>query len=199
MWTAGSGNWPISVSGAAPEASAAHAGAAAARAKKSAHTSILTCGDIEKPTESRILEEGIDVSADLYKLSHHGGYSSNSREFLDAVDPSFAFFNSLEDSPDDFAAEWADEAVSIAMEHANVHSSRYNGNIIYTARDGVITVRAERNIKRKILIYEAPEGNGLCLTFQQFNDRQDPMETDRMREAAEAAASKSGLIPAIYR
>ena len=159
----------------------------------------LTCGDIEKPTESRILEEGIDVSADLYKLSHHGGYSSNSREFLDAVDPSFAFFNSLEDSPDDFAAEWADEAVSIAMKHANVHSSRYNGHIIYTARDGVITVRAERNIQRKILIYEAPEGHGLCLAFQQFNDRQDPMETDRMREAAEAAASKSGLIPAIYR
>lgn len=159
----------------------------------------LTCGDIEEPTESRILEEGIDVSADLYKLSHHGGYSSNSRAFLDAVDPSFAFFNSLEDSPDDFAAEWAQEAVSAAMEHANVHSSRYNGNITYTAKDGVITVRAERNTRPEILVYEAPGGNGLCLTFQQFNDRQDPMVTDKMREAAEAAAAKNGLIPGIYR
>ena len=159
----------------------------------------LTCGDIEKDVEADILEKGIDVSADLFKMSHHGGDTSNSRAFLEAVDPSFAFFNSNGDSPDEFAEGWAEEGASNMMEIANVHSSRYNGDIIYTARDGVITVRAERNVSPQILTYQAEGRIGLCMTFQQFNDQQEPIETEKMRRAAEAAAAKHGLLPAVYR
>ena len=159
----------------------------------------LTCGDIEKDVEADILEKGIDVSADLFKMSHHGGDTSNSRAFLEAVDPSFAFFNSNGDSPDEFAEGWAAENASNMMEIANVHSSRYNGDIIYTARDGVVTVRAERNVSPQILTYQARGRIGLCMTFQQFNDQQEPVETEKMREAAEAAAVSHGLIPAVYR
>ena len=149
--------------------------------------------------EGRILDEGIDVSADLYKMSHHGAYSSNTWSFLEAVNPSFAYFNSMEDSPDAFAAEWAEEPVSNMMQFANVHSSRYNGDITYTARDGVITVKAERNTNSKIQVFKADSGVGFCMTFQQFNDAQSPMITDKMRAAGEAAAAGHGLIPAIYR
>ena len=159
----------------------------------------LTCGDIEKDVEADILEKGIDVSADLFKMSHHGGDTSNSRAFLEAVDPSFAFFNSNGDSPDEFAEGWAAENASNMMEIANVHSSRYNGDIIYTARDGVVTVRAERNVSPQILTYQARGRIGLCMTFQQFNDQQEPVETEKMREAAEAAAVSHGLIPAVHR
>ena len=159
----------------------------------------LTCGDIEKDVEADILERGIDVSADLFKMSHHGGDTSNSVAFLEAVDPSFAFFNSNDDSPDEFAEGWAEEAAGDMMEIANVHSSRYNGDITYTARDGVITVRAERNVSPQILTYRPEGGLGFCMTFQQFNDQQEPVETEKMRLAAEAAAAKHGLIPAVYR
>ena len=85
------------------------------------------------------------------------------------------------------------------MEIANVHSSRYNGDIIYTARDGVITVRAERNVSPQILTYQAEGRIGLCMTFKQFNDQQEPIETGKMRRAAESAAAKHGLLPAVYR
>lgn len=159
----------------------------------------LTCGDIEKDMEKRILGEGIDVSADLYKMSHHGGGTSNSVAFLQAIDPSFAFFNSLMDSPYEFAADWAENTVSNMMEIANVHSSRYNGNITYTAKDGVVTVRAERNVSPTVLTYQADRRIGFCMTYQQFNDQQDPLDKEKMRLAAERAAEKCGLIPAIYR
>ena len=132
-------------------------------------------------------------------MSHHGAYSSNTWSFLEAVNPSFAYFNSMEDSPDAFAAEWAEEPVSNMMQFANVHSSRYNGDITYTARDGVITVKAERNTNSKIQVFKADSGVGFCMTFQQFNDAQSPMITDKMRAAGEAAAAGHGLIPAIYR
>lgn len=159
----------------------------------------LTCGDIEKDVEADILDKEIDVSADLFKMSHHGGDTSNSFAFLEAVDPSFAFFNSNGDSPDAFADGWAEISAANMMEIANVHSVRYNGSITYTARDGVITVRAERNVSPQILTYQAEGGIGFCMTFQQFNDQQDPIETEKMRSAAEAAAAEHGLIPAVYR
>ena len=159
----------------------------------------LTCGDIETDMEATILDEGIDVTADLYKMSHHGGGTSNSVEFLEAVDPSFAFFNSLMDSPYDFAADWAEEPVSEMMEIANVHSSRYNGDITYTARDGVITVKAERNVSPKLQTYQAEDGIGFCMVFTQFNDQQEPVEKEKMRAAAVKAAGQHGLIPAVYR
>ena len=159
----------------------------------------LTCGDIEEIIENEILEKGIDVSADLYKMSHHGGPTSNTYKFLEAVNPSFAFFNSTEDSPDHFARDWASGPAGDMMDFANVHSSRYNGNITYTARDGVITVRADRNVVPKIMINKVPGGIGLCMSFQQFNDQQEPKETEKMRTAAETAAEKNGLLPAVYR
>ncbi len=159
----------------------------------------LTCGDIETDVEAELLEQGSDISADLYKMSHHGGPTSNSKEFLQAVDPSFAFFNSLMDSPYEFAADWAEGPVSDMMEIANVHSSRYNGNITYTARDGVIAVRAERNVSPQVQRFQAENGIGLCLTFQQFCDQQEPVNKEKMRRAAQEAAKAHGLLPAVYR
>ena len=159
----------------------------------------LTCGDIEEIIENEILEKGIDVSADLYKMSHHGGPTSNTYKFLEAVNPSFAFFNSTEDSPDHFARNWASGPAGDMMDFANIHSSRYNGNITYTARDGVITARADRNVVPKIMINKVPGGIGLCMSFQRFNDQQEPKETEKMKAAAEAAAEKYGLLPAVYR
>ena len=159
----------------------------------------LTCGDIEKPWEKEILKMDLDLSADLFKMSHHGGETSSSPEFLEAVHPSFAFFNSTNDSPDDFASGWAAEPASDMMEIANVHSTRYNGTIRYTGRDGVITVQAERNVEPQILTYKADGQIGLCMQFQQFNDQQEPMQTEKMLNAAEQAIRTHGLIPAVYR
>ena len=118
----------------------------------------LTCGDTGKEVEKKILAEGIDVSADLYKMSHHGGDTGNSYEFMAAVNPSFGFFNSTDDAPDSFAYGWVEEPVSNLMEFANVYSSRYNGNVTFKARDGVITVRAERNRTPKIVTYRGENG-----------------------------------------
>ena len=159
----------------------------------------LTCGDTGKEVEKKILAEGIDVSADLYKMSHHGGDTGNSYEFMKAVNPSFGFFNSTDDDPESFAYGWVEEPVSNLMEFANVYSSRYNGTVSFKARDGVITVRAERNRKPAIMTYRGENGTGISLTYQQFNNRQKPKDTEKMRAAGAAAAGKRGLLPAIYK
>ncbi len=39
-------------------------------------------GDAEVPIEQRMLEQGLDLSADILKVGHHGSYSSTSEEFV---------------------------------------------------------------------------------------------------------------------
>ena len=132
-------------------------------------------------------------------MSHHGGNTGNCYEFMEAVNPSFGFFNSTDDSPDRFAYDWVEGPVEDLLDFANVYSSRYNGDVTFHALDGVITVRAERNKKPALLLYEAQEGAGLCLTYQQFNNATKPKDTEKMKAAGAAAAANHGLIPVVIR
>lgn len=49
--------------------------------------SILLTGDIEKETEKKLLELGIDLSSDILKVAHHGSKSSSSQNFVLSVNP----------------------------------------------------------------------------------------------------------------
>jgi competence protein ComEC len=48
--------------------------------------SFLLTGDMEAKAEQALLDSGIDVSATVLKVAHHGSLSSSSKEFLAAVD-----------------------------------------------------------------------------------------------------------------
>ena len=50
----------------------------------------VMCGDAEALAEADILENGIDISADVLKAGHHGSSTSTSEAFLDRVSPSVA-------------------------------------------------------------------------------------------------------------
>ena len=53
----------------------------------------LFTGDIEKPTEMAIIERGHNVSAQIFHLGHHASGASNSREFLERVQPEVAIYS----------------------------------------------------------------------------------------------------------
>lgn len=50
----------------------------------------LFTGDAEKEAEDDILAKGEDISADVYKASHHGSKTGSSDDFLDKVNPAYA-------------------------------------------------------------------------------------------------------------
>ena len=52
--------------------------------------SMLLAGDIERPSERRILAEDQDVSVNFLKVAHHGSKTSTTDAFLTAVHPAFA-------------------------------------------------------------------------------------------------------------
>lgn len=47
----------------------------------------LMMGDAEKKAENALLETGVDLSADVLKIGHHGSHSSTGTAFLKAVSP----------------------------------------------------------------------------------------------------------------
>lgn len=56
--------------------------------------SILFTADMEMINERELLEAGVDVSADIIKIAHHGSNTSTSEEFLQAVSPQYAMVSS---------------------------------------------------------------------------------------------------------
>lgn len=52
--------------------------------------SFLILGDAQSKSESAMLNENLDLSADVYMVSHHGSASSSTEKFLHAVHPAFA-------------------------------------------------------------------------------------------------------------
>ena len=50
----------------------------------------LFTGDAEEASETEMLSNGIELSADVYKVAHHGSRSASTQEFLNAVQPKYA-------------------------------------------------------------------------------------------------------------
>ena len=50
----------------------------------------LFTGDAEEASETEMLSNGIELSADVYKVAHHGSRSASTQEFINAVRPKYA-------------------------------------------------------------------------------------------------------------
>lgn len=64
------------------------------------YNSFLFTGDAEALSEEEMIKSGIDLSADLLKIGHHGSNSSTTEEFLTAVKPRYAVLSV--ETPNDY-------------------------------------------------------------------------------------------------
>lgn len=60
--------------------------------------SFIFTGDAEEAAESDIVNNGLDISADVYYVGHHGSYTSSTQEFLDKVSPKYAVISCAKDN-----------------------------------------------------------------------------------------------------
>ncbi len=51
------------------------------------------CGDAEKEAEEDMISNGLDLKADVLKVSHHGSSTSSSGRFVDLVDPDYGIIS----------------------------------------------------------------------------------------------------------
>lgn len=63
------------------------------------NNSFLFTGDAEAEAEADILQNGIDIRADVLHTSHHGSATSGSRDFISRVAPTYAVISCGRDNP----------------------------------------------------------------------------------------------------
>lgn len=112
----------------------------------------LTGGDLQNQAEKRVLKSGQPLQADIFKISHHGYDRSNMEEFIEAVNPTYAYFTSNKATETSYMHEDIYDSVSRMNEISNVMSTRYNGTIRYVCKNGEITVHADRNTQEDLQI-----------------------------------------------
>lgn len=82
-------------------------------------TSILITGDAEWEAEHDLLDAGVDVSADVLRVGHHGSNTSTSYQFLRAVAPQYAIIsvgtNNTYGHPDEETLSLLEDADVIVM------------------------------------------------------------------------------------
>lgn len=91
-------------------------------------------GDAEKEAEKDILSNGIDIQADVLKISHHGGATSTSDEFLHAVDPTYAVISVGKDNT--YGHPSSDVVTRLQDDDVQIYRTDKQGTIIATS-DGI--------------------------------------------------------------
>ncbi len=99
---------------------------------KNGKNRFLFTGDAEATAEMDILATDIDISADVYKVGHHGSRSSTSKRFFKTVKPDYAVIS-------------CGEGNSYGHPHAEtLNTLRTNGVAVYrTDEDGTIIATAD--------------------------------------------------------
>lgn len=102
------------------------------------NVSILTGGDATKKVEKELLKKDFDLSADIYKVSHHGGRESNTEAFIKAVNPTYAAISVGADNsyghPHDQTME------RLAAINCKVNRTDIDGDLLYETDGNKIAV-----------------------------------------------------------
>ena len=61
--------------------------------------SCILSGDAEASEENSVLRSNTDIGADLYVVGHHGSADSSSKEFVQSINPQYAFLSVGKDNP----------------------------------------------------------------------------------------------------
>lgn len=102
----------------------------------------LFTGDAEKWADNKLLQEGLDLDCDVLKVSHHGGSSSTSLDFLRATTPEYAAISVGEGNtyshPHDVTLQ------SLKSIGAKVYRTDRQGDIFFYIENGKIRTKTEK-------------------------------------------------------
>ena len=109
-------------------------------------TSFLFTGDAEVLSEKEILNNKINIEADVLKVGHHGSDTSSSAEFLDAVKPKYAVIQVGEGNK--YGHPTAETLNKLKNRDIKIYRNDLDGNIIAVSDGNEIIFTLERNLKK---------------------------------------------------
>lgn len=105
------------------------------------NSEFLFAGDAGILSEQEMLKNGLNLSADVLKISHHGSEYSSCAEFLDAVSPIHAVISVGEDN--DYGHPHEATLQALAERNIPVYRTDKQQNVIFTTDGKTISVNTE--------------------------------------------------------
>lgn len=97
----------------------------------------LFTGDASEEAEKDILELGLNVDADVYKVAHHGSSSSSTKYFLEEVTPKYAVISCGEDNS--YGHPHAEVLNNLRMMGVRVFRTDEQGSVVVTSDGETLT------------------------------------------------------------
>lgn len=116
-------------------------------------TSFLFTGDIETEAEERLKASGIDLSADVLKVAHHGSNNSTSYDFLSEVNPQYAIISCGQGN----SYGHPNQETLDKLKDIELYRTDLQGNIICRSDGYTITFETEKKASSDLFV--APEKN----------------------------------------
>ena len=107
------------------------------------NTSFLLAGDAEQLSEEEMLDQGMDLSSDVLKLSHHGSAYSSGADFLDAVNPKYGMISVGSDNK--YGHPSKETLKALAERDIEVYRTDKQGTVIFTSDGTNISVTTQKN------------------------------------------------------
>ena len=104
-------------------------------------TSFLFAGDAEALSEREMLQTGLDLRADVLKLSHHGSAYSSCEEFLDAVSPTYAVISVGKDN--EYGHPHPETLQAVAVHNIKLYRTDEQGSIVFSSDGQTISVNTQ--------------------------------------------------------
>ena len=104
--------------------------------------SLLFMGDAEKESETDILESGIDISADVIKIGHHGSSTSSTEKFLKKVNPKYCVVSVKADNDYNLPSKKVIERINSLS--ITCYRTDINGNVIMECSNEDISFKTEK-------------------------------------------------------
>lgn len=110
---------------------------------KHGENSFIFTGDAEKQAEKEMIDAGVMLDADVYKVGHHGSDTSSSPEFLAAVSPEYAVIScgtgNSYGHPKDITLE------NLSKYTDKIYRTDLSGTIIFESDGSNYAIKTERN------------------------------------------------------
>jgi competence protein ComEC len=104
-------------------------------------TDFLLAGDAENLAEKEIIKTGLDITADVLKLSHHGSGYSSSTDFLEAVDPDYSVVSAGKDN--EYGHPHGRTLQALLDHNIKLYRTDEQGTVIFTSNGQTISVNTQ--------------------------------------------------------
>lgn len=104
----------------------------------------LFTGDVERDGEAEILRSGLELEAEILKVSHHGSKTSSQRQFLTALEPEIAVISVGEDNKFDHPSPEVLERLQI--KDAEIYRTDRHGDVVVTTDGESYAVTSSKDV-----------------------------------------------------